>query len=70
MTEMHTGVCGGHLYLKATTNKILRVGYYWPTLFKDAHAHAWDFKVWKMSIGRETKFSSPLQPITINQPFQ
>ena len=31
--EFHEGECGGHLYWKTTTNKILRAGYYWPTLF-------------------------------------
>ena len=28
MVEMHKGACGGHLYWKSTTNKILRVGYH------------------------------------------
>lgn len=31
--EFHEGECGGHIYWKATTNKILRVGFYWPTFF-------------------------------------
>ena len=35
--EFHEGECGGHLYWKSTTNKILRAGYYWPTLFQDVH---------------------------------
>jgi len=33
--EMHRGDCGGHLFWKATTYKILRVGFYWSTLFND-----------------------------------
>jgi hypothetical protein len=32
-TDMHKGVCGGHPHWKETTLKILRAGYYWPTLF-------------------------------------
>ena len=28
MAEMHKGACGGHLYWKSTTNKILIVGHY------------------------------------------
>lgn len=39
LTEMHNGVCGGHYSAKTTTDKIVRAGYYWPTLFKDAHEH-------------------------------
>ena len=35
--EFHEGECGGHLYWKTTTNKILRAGFYWPTLFHDVH---------------------------------
>ena len=35
--EFHAGECGGHLNWKATANKILRAGYYWPTLFNDIH---------------------------------
>ena len=33
MTELHKGVCGGHPHWKATTFKILRARYYWPTIF-------------------------------------
>jgi hypothetical protein len=37
LQEFHVGECGGHLKWKVTTNKILRVGFYWPTLFADVH---------------------------------
>ena len=39
-TELHDGSVGGHFSGETTTHKVLREGYYWPTLFKDAHAHA------------------------------
>ena len=35
--EFHEGDCGGHHYWKATVNKILRDGFYWPTMFSDLH---------------------------------
>ena len=35
--EMHAGVCGGHYAPRTTATKIMRAGYYWPTLFKDVH---------------------------------
>lgn len=35
MEDFHGGECGGHLFRKSTVNKILRAGYYWPTLFAD-----------------------------------
>jgi hypothetical protein len=40
LTELHSGNGGGHFGGDKTSHKVLRVGYYWPTLFKDAHAIA------------------------------
>ena len=35
MNDFHSRACGGHLLGLATTQKILRAGYFWPTMFKD-----------------------------------
>jgi hypothetical protein len=35
MIEFHNSECGGHHYWKTTAHKILRFGYYWPSLFLD-----------------------------------
>ena len=40
LIELHDGLTGGHFSGETTAHKVLRAGYYWPTLFKDAHAHA------------------------------
>ena len=37
INEFHKKDCGGHLYWKTTTYKILRAGFYWPTLFTDVY---------------------------------
>lgn len=37
MSDFHKGDCGSHLFWKTTTNKILRAGYYWSTLFSDVY---------------------------------
>ena len=37
LEESHSGFCGGHFAAKTTAHKILRAGYYWPTLFIDVH---------------------------------
>jgi hypothetical protein len=37
LQDSHAGYCGGDLIWKTTTNKILRVGFYWPTIFVDVH---------------------------------
>lgn len=39
LKEFHAGDCGGHLYWKSTADKILRAGFYWPTLFVDANKY-------------------------------
>ncbi|KAK8697965.1 hypothetical protein V6N13_114097 [Hibiscus sabdariffa] len=36
----HSASCGGHFGGNRTAAKILQSGFYWPTLFKDAHAFA------------------------------
>jgi hypothetical protein len=35
LNECHSGACGGHMSRYATTQKILRAGYFWPSLFHD-----------------------------------
>lgn len=36
----HDSVCGGHFSSQLTCQKIVKAGYFWPTLFKDAHDYA------------------------------
>jgi hypothetical protein len=40
LKELHDGPTRGHFARNTTAHKILRANYYWPTLFKDAHAYA------------------------------
>ena len=35
LTFCHSEACGGHFSVRKTADKILQVGFYWPTLFKD-----------------------------------
>ena len=35
LNDCHGGACGGHLSGLATAQKILRAGYFWPSIFKD-----------------------------------
>ena len=39
MKEFHAGYYGGHLYWKTIVDKILRAGFYWPTLFANVKKH-------------------------------
>jgi len=35
----HDHACGGHFSAKKTIAKILQYGFYWPTIFQDAHTY-------------------------------
>ena len=37
LSMCHSSACGGHLAAQKTTDKILQSGFYWSTIFKDAH---------------------------------
>ena len=36
MREVHEGICENHSGLRSLVHKLIRVGYYWPTIQKDA----------------------------------
>eukprot|EP00253_Pinus_taeda_P029811 PITA_29811 len=69
LQELHDGPAGGHYAGDATTHKILRVGYYWPTLFKDSHSYVRKCQICQTTAWRQRKPSMPLQPVNIEQPF-
>jgi hypothetical protein len=70
LKEIHDGPAGGHFAGNTTTHKILRASYYWPTMFKDAHTYARNYKTCQMSTGREKRAFFPLQPMVISRPFE
>ena len=37
LSMCHSSACGGHVAARKTVDKILQSGFYWPTIFKDAH---------------------------------
>jgi len=40
MTELHVGICGSHIEGQALALKVIRVGYYWPTMKEDRGRYA------------------------------
>jgi len=40
LDDVHDGICEQHLGAKALAKKVLRAGYYWPTMLKDAQDYA------------------------------
>jgi hypothetical protein len=70
MFDFHSGLCGGHHFWKTTAHKILRAGYYWPTLFADVcRGIRACIKCQKFS-GKQQLKSLPLKPVVVSAPFQ
>lgn len=53
-----------------TAQKVLRVGYYWPTLFKDAHAYVRKCQVFQVNVGKERRPAFPLHPVIVENHFE
>jgi transposase InsO family protein len=70
LLELHAGEAGGHFGGDTTVHKVLRAGYYWPTLFRDAHALCRKCIICQKASGRLQKPAFPLQPVTVDSPFQ
>ncbi|XP_076902845.1 uncharacterized protein LOC143557724 [Bidens hawaiensis] len=41
----HSSACGGHFSGQKTARKVLTSGFYWPTLFRDAHEYGVDHRI-------------------------
>jgi hypothetical protein len=67
--EFHEGICGGHFSPTATTHKIIREGFYWPLIFRDSYAMIRKCFSCQQFSGKMKKFTMPLQPIVVEQPF-
>jgi len=40
MAELHEGICGSHVGGRSLASKVVRPGYYWPTMKEDCKRHA------------------------------
>ena len=70
LPQLHAGPAGGHFGGKNTTHKILKAGYYWPNLFKDAYSFARKCQECQRAGARLKKAALPLHPVIIEVPFQ
>ena len=70
MIEMHKVACRGHHFWKATTHKILKAGYYWPTLYSDVFDQVISCKECQVFVGKENILLFPFKPISVEAPFQ
>ena len=69
LNDCHGGACGGHLFGISTTPKILRVGSFWPSIFKycvNAVKKCHPFQVFARNMHSQL---APLHPIITAGPF-
>ena len=69
INQFHTGFCGGHYAWRATTYKILRGGFYWPTLFLQVGAKGRGCVPFQMFAGKQKLTTLPLVPSIVSTPF-
>jgi hypothetical protein len=67
--DCHTGACGGHFSRLATTQKILRAGYFWPTLIKDCIESIKKFHPCQVFSRKMREHPAPMFPIITVGPF-
>ena len=70
LREVHEGVCGNHIGARALARKVLRQGYYWTTILRDATDLVMRCKICQEHAKISRLPSEPLTSITSPWPFQ
>ena len=70
LREVHEGVCGNHIGARALAGKVLRQGYYWPTILRDTTELVRKCKVCQEHAKISHLPSEPLTSVTSPWPFQ
>eukprot|EP00253_Pinus_taeda_P017900 PITA_17900 len=69
LNDCHSGACGGHQSGYATTQKILRAGYFWPTMFKDCITTVRGCHAYQIFDSKTRRPPAPLQLVVVVGPF-
>ena len=70
LREVHEGICGNHIGARALVEKVLRQGYYWPTILKDVTDLVKKCRICQEHAKIYCLPSEPLTSITSPWPFQ
>ena len=70
LTEVHEGIWGNHIGARALAGKVLRQGYYWPTILKDATDLVKKRRIFQEHAKISRLPSEPLTSTTSPWPFQ
>ena len=69
MREAHEGICGNHSGARSLVHKLIRAGYYWPTMLKDAQAYVKTYDKCQKFSNFIRQPSEELTPMTAHWPF-
>ena len=69
MGEVHESICGNHSGARSLVHKLIRAGYYWPTMLKDAQAYLKACNKCQRFSNFIRQPSEELTPITAPWPF-
>jgi hypothetical protein len=67
--EVHEGICGHHPGGRAMAHKLIRLGYYWPTLLRDSVSFTRQCKSCQLNAPNVPKPSQPLETMVSPCPF-
>ena len=70
LREVHEGICGNHIGVRTLAGKVLRQGYYWPTILKDATDLVKKCRICQEHAKISRLPSEPLTSVTSPWPFQ
>ncbi|XP_072064442.1 uncharacterized protein [Arachis hypogaea] len=66
LDEVHNGICGNHFGKKSLARKVIRAGFFWPTLQKDAVNFVNKFQPYQMHANFHV--TPPEEPICVTSP--
>ena len=70
LNDFQSRFYGGNMFGQATTQKILRVGYFWPSIFKDLILVDRKCHDCQIHSRKEHAPPSPLHPVVTAEPFE
>ena len=70
LREVHEGICGNHIGARTLAGKVLRQGYYWPTMLKDANDLVKRCRICQEHAKISCLPAEPLTSVTSPWPFQ
>jgi hypothetical protein len=65
LNDCHSGACGGHMSRYATAQKILRAGYFWPSLFNDCIISVQKCHAFQTYNNKIRSHPAPLHPVVL-----